>query len=69
MKHLDILKKYHEMDWNDPNLDITDITIEVLELYPDEFKAFITLAELANYIDVQDDGWAWINPKTGKVID
>ena len=62
-----IIAKFKAMDFNDPDLDLTDISNEVMSLGDEGFDEFFTKARAQNVIDDEDDdGWEWVNPLTGK---
>ena len=67
----DILEKYKKLDHTDPEIDLEDITWEVIDLsgeFDDDdttFNLFLEMGKESGLVSVECDGWEWINPITG----
>jgi hypothetical protein len=66
-----LLARFKALDFNNPDLDVTDITEEVMSIAEKNEKLFLEILQEGKrwrLIDVQEDGWDWIDQKTGEPL-
>lgn len=66
---LKVLNKFKVLNWNDPNLQLDSITDEAFDLKGKDWEEFIDTGIQMGLINSREDGWVWINPKTGEPIE